>query len=364
MKKLFAAALCISMMLGMFTVYAQDSAMDIDRAVAYAVENSPATAQARADIEGKQYSVYKAKLTQKNYQNMDVSSIDMYYVIKGFAVKSAEVEYGAALRSLEEAKKDIEINVKNDFYTYLISVQEKKNAEENLKTANDRLVYAKTMLDAGTISQLDYMNFELLVQGCQMALSSAERNVDLNMTALKNTLGYPEDKALTVTGEFVYDADDVIIPAEEAISLSRKAPTYISLTEARNLSAEKFELAKNYYTTGMHEYRIEKAQYETAEASFETNVRSLDLNIKTMYSNLVGLKDKISYDTKNLEILKTTRDASFLKYQMGTMTAADYRDAEQDYNSARTQLLSSQLSYITTKLQYEKLYEEIPAQNN
>ena len=54
--------------------------------------------------------------------------------------------------------------------------------------------------------------------------------------------------------------------------------------------------------------------------------------------------------------LKSTTDAMFLRYEMGVVTANDYRQTQQEYFKAQNELQTLQLTYEINKMNYEGLF--------
>ncbi|MBP3361412.1 MAG: TolC family protein [Clostridia bacterium] len=361
MKKIIsfsaAAVLAVSCIIPAYAEGADSTSMTVQEAVDYALEHSLTIAKCKADVYGKKYEMAQAKINQNQLKDngyLEVSSIETGLALKGYAYEATKLSYEVAQRSMEDNKKTIEVQVKNDFYTYLDSVSSTELAKQNLESAQTRLASAEMKLKSGAISELDCKNFELSVKSAQNALNSAQRDMEVKLITLKNTMNYPADKELVPVGRLEFEYGE-LMTAEEAIKKSRSESTYLNIADSLELAKKRWQISSGFYIGTQNEYKSEKATYESAVADFTQNVNNLDLGIRQMYNGLLTLKENVECAEFSLEIQKSNAEAAYLKYEMGLVTANDYRETEQSYIKAQNELQELKLSYITTKLKYDNM---------
>jgi len=343
----------------------QTATMTVEQAIEYAKENSLVLAAKDAEIEKADYAYSEAYIAQKKFLKsvdneekkmyVEISDFDTGLLMKGYYKELAAFGQTVARRAKEDALVDIEINVKNMFYTYLNSVKDVELAENNLANTKVKLEAAKKRFETGAISQLDLKNFELSVTSAENTVKSKKRDMEMNLMTLKNTMNYPIEKPLIPVGEFAFEKGELMSP-EDAIKLSRTKNTYLNLTENLALSKKKMEMAVGYYTGSHISSKSAKASYNAEEVNYKNTVDSIDMGIRQMHNGLVTMLEQIDYYEDYLEVLKSNTEATYLKHEMGLMTAADYREAERGYFEAIHQLNSLELSYVTTKLAYDNVY--------
>lgn len=335
--------------------FAADGKITVDEAVSYALENSLEVKKYDAAIQNAKYQSYQAKMSKDNIGKMETVDSSTYLVATGYAYKAAQLQYTVAQRNAEDNKKAVAVQVKKDFYTYINSQTAVEIANQNLKNAEEKIASAKARLDNGSISQLDYKSFELIKKNAENSLKSAERTRDLNLIILKNTLNYPKNDELVPVGTVEYTPEEITAP-EKAIELSRETNSYLNINDSFNLAKERWTTAGKHFTSALYDYKIERATYESAEADYTLNINSLDTGIRSTYNSLVTLSENLDYMQSNVELLKDTAEAAYLKYEMGSMSASDYRDARQNFESAQNELQNLKLTYLTTKLSYDNIY--------
>ncbi len=358
MKKIittFALTAALSLPL---CVFADSTTMTVDEAVSYAIEHSDSFIKSNAEIQANTYSAYQTKATQSSLKKnpyLEDMSVDVYLSFKGYYHKASKLAATVAERAKADLIKSTERNVKNDFYTYLNSAVAVEIAEENLSITKERMAAAEKKLEMGTLSKLDCENFALARQNAENSYNQAIRTKEYNLIKLKNTINFPKDKELKPVGEFIYEGAMPTSP-EEAIEKSRSSNTYLNLKDAFELAKLKWANTSVYYTSTENNYKVEKATYEAAEADFRINVNNIDLNIINMYNSIVALREQVEYMQSYTAYLKSTTDAMFLRYEMGVVTANDYRQTQQEYFKAQNELQTLQLTYEINKMNYEGLF--------
>lgn len=371
-KTKFTAALLAGMMLfGGAGAFAEESgeaqpapaaaAMTVDDAIAYALEHSLVIASANSAITGKRYAASDARINKKQYEKsqekMDgsVTSLEQWLLASGLAVRAAEIQLDIATRNLETEKSKLRIQVRSDFYTYLSARDKVEIARTNLKSAQEKLNYAKVKKDSGAISELDYASFTLSVQDAQNQLNQAERAAALAEQKIKFTINYPQENKLTLLGEF--QAPSITVKdADSAISAAKSHVPYLNLQDSLTLAQDRWGRAQEWYTSAQPGYSTEKASFESAQADYQKNVNDLEYSIRSLFNELQNAGEQIGYTRENIALLQRRTDAAQLQYDLGMITANDLIDAQQQYFNAQNQLKDAELSYWIAALQYRAMY--------
>lgn len=336
--------------------------MTIDEATSYAIENSPSYKSKIASAKANEYSAKAAVKTYKNYHDSDsalsqmsISSFDMYLVRMGYVKDAAEMQLRVAQRACDSAEYDLKKQVKNDFYSYLNTKEKVKIAENNLKTAEERLVEATEKRKQGTISDIEFKTFEVSVIKAKNAVSQAKRTSEFALLTFKNTIGCKADEDIEISGSFERNTEKVLKP-EEVIARLDTNPNVMSLNESLVLAGEREKLAEKWYFSSENSYWTEKYTYEQAQHDYETNMNDMRKGIQELYNGLMTIDENITMLEANIELLKSNVDASKLQYELGMITANDYVENEQKYVDAQNQLIDLQLTEWITKLQYKSFY--------
>ncbi len=359
MKKIISIYIsAVMLFLCSSTVSAQMPApitMTIDDAVSYTLEHSTTLSKCNAAIISAEYQLYQAKSAKKNILKAESITSDSYLIASGYAQEAAQMQYEMSKRSKIITEQSVTVQLKKDFYSYLNSLEVIKNAENNLSNAEEKLKAAEYQFTSGAISELDYKNFQLLKINAQNSLNSAIRNKDILFRTLKNTMNYTEEAELIPVGSITYVPEEILDP-DSAILLSKDTPSYQNINDAFSLAERKWYLTKIHFTSATFNFKIEEAAYNTAISDRTESINNLELGIRQTYNSLITLSEQISALEFNLDILKNSAEASFLRFEMGSLSAASYNDTVQKYTTAENELQNLKLTYLTTKLTYENMY--------
>ncbi len=356
MKKIICGVLAAGMIFSAASAFAEN--MTVEQAVEYALENSYEFAKKDAEIRASRYTAYDASSAAKSLKKnpfLEVNSFDTYLVLQGYYSDSAKLAVTVAERGEEDLALTVANSVKNDFYTYLNSLRSEELAKENLSIAEENLEAAKVRQKSGTLSDLDFKSFELGLSAARAALGDAERTRKYNLEKLKTTINYKGETELVPVGEFVYKPTEPVA-YEKALELLKKSNTYLNLADSMALSEKRWYWAYRHYNANTNAYKVEKANFDKAKAEYEMNIKNLDLNILNMYNTLLGLKEQAEYLTEQTEYLKSTADAAYIRYEMGLVSAGDYRKIRQEYFSTQNELNKLELTYLVTNMSYELLF--------
>jgi len=369
MKKQIALILAALLLQGTVVSFAEEDStqqeilssvtMTVEEATEYALAHSLLLAAANAKYTAARYSKTDAAHTEEAYREAEMvaSSIDIGLITTGYYYRTAVRQTEIAKRNFQTQTNALKIQVQNDFYTYLNKKNKTALAEQNLLSAQEKAGYAKARLENGMITQNDCLRFELAAVAAQNAVNAAKRQEEIALRTLKDTMNFPQEKELLVNGTFVYTEQEYKTP-EEAITLSRTQNTYLNLCDAKIIAEERWKFAEEYYFTGQPGYTIEKMNYEASEAEFLQNVQKLDTGIYTTYHNLMSAKENIDYLRQNVELLKVDTEATYLRYEMGMLTANDYFDAQQRLFSMQNDLMDAELAYYIGVRNYSAMYSE------
>ncbi len=356
MKNIICTLLVSGMLLS--GVYAGAREMTVEQAVEYALSNSYEFAKKDAEIQAGKYTSYDAHNAYKSLKKnplLEVKSFDTYLVLQAYYKDAAKLSLTVSERAEADLVVSVSNSVKGDFYTYLNSLRSVELAEENLSVLAENLEAAKVRHNIGTLSALDLQSFELGVKSAELSLSSAKRTAEANLQKLKNTINYKEEEELTPIGSFKFQVKEPVA-YETAKELCLNSNTCINLKDNLTLAGKRWYWAYRFYSQAENAYKVEKANYQKAEADYNINIDNIKLNLLNMYNSLLTLKEQIELSGEQVNHLKNTADAMYLRYEMGQVTANDYRQTQQEYFKARNDLNSLELSYYITNLNYESLF--------
>lgn len=329
----------------------------IDDAVKYALENNKNLIALNETLTANEYALKGENQSYKYYRDNAIpsSAIGTYYIAVGYQVETAKYQIRKSKRDIVQNEYNIKMAVEKAFYEYLNKLKKIDIAKSNLENAKEKFNQAKVKNAQGTLSDLELSQFEVNVMSGENTLKSENRELEVYMLNLKNTIGYPLDEELKISGEFKLPEMDKTTP-EQAVEKSLTNVNMVELRDSYDLAALNYKVNINWYSGAQPQYYNAKATYEAATQQYNQSVNQNTISVITAYNNMAAAYDGVDYMQKQLEVTRKNIDAQKVRYDMGMITASDYIDgvnqlAELEINAADTSL-SAYLAALNYRAAY------------
>lgn len=334
------------------------SVYTIDDAIEYALKNNRNLIALNETLTANEYALRSENLTYKFYRDNDIASsaIGTYYVASGYQKEAAKYQIRNAKRNIVQNEYNIKTAVNKAFYEYLNKLKKVDIAKSNLENANEKLNQAKVKKTQGTLSELEFSQFEVNVLNAQNTLDSQTRELDVYMLNLKNTMGYPLDEELKISGEFKLPEMDKTTAAD-AVQKSLSNVTMVELNDSYDLAALNYTTNINWYSSNQPQYYTAKATYEAATQQYNQAVNQNTISVITAYNTMAAAYDGVNYIQKQLEVTRKSIDAQKLRYDMGMITAADYIDNVNQLAELELTAADTALGAYLASLSYRAAYD-------
>lgn len=366
MKKIFTLVLCAALTVPA-AVYAADAktadvtktVFTVSEATEYMLGNS---LELKAAEENVSYMELKQKADagmRKRLNSMGaaagVNDLNTMLVTGGYQVYSDGVQYDIAKRNLPETKYQLRMQLENKFYSCLNSDKKVVVALKALETAEENERIANAKAEAGIIGAIEAESFSLAVISAENDYNSAQRARDYMYSELKQLMGYPYEREITLTGTFERQPMNTTTLKTALDGLNKNA-NKLNLDAGLDLQKKLLDEYKALYTGSMVDYRAQKYAYAEAEAEYNENVGKLRLAVTNAYNTMVDTYDKLAYIDKSIELLEKQADAKRTTYELGMSTATEYITAVQQLDSLRLSLVDAELGAYLTSKGYEMSY--------
>lgn len=202
--------------------------LDLDQALAYALDHSFAIKQARERIReqegivttitaaalpsvaatataqksnlqsfqaGTQNSGQPVIIPSGRYWRMNVTARQAIYAGGGIrsSIKSAAFMRDAAILALQETINATLLDVRTRFYAVLLAREDIKVQEQNLELLQQQLRYATSHYDVGAVSRFEQLRAEVSLANARPALIKARNDLRLAVVDLRKAVGMPPD---------------------------------------------------------------------------------------------------------------------------------------------------------------------------
>lgn len=334
----------------------ESATVTLDQAKEYAKQHDLDLKAAQDNITKCKYAIYQEKQTKKNYEkNPEVSSVGQYLYLNGYMLRTAEMQMRMAERAVVQKEYILNMNVEKSFYGYLNENNKYDLAQKSLENAKQQRDEAKVKLDQGSIAQLEYQSYELAVSGAQMKFNNALRSRDYALESLKNTMTFPANGTLRVTGEFTtYPMDDM--PLDEALERNANNIDMVNLKESFENEADKFDAYSRFYFPNSFDFQQQKAVYAAAESNYQKSVNAKRLEVINTYNTMVSAYENLDYMQQSVALQEQQLKASKLRYEMGMVTTSDYIKETISFDDLKNSYSDAELNARLASLNYHATY--------
>lgn len=197
--------------------------LDLEYALAFALDNSFAIRQAKERIKeqegvvlevrsaqipnvsasgGYQRSAVEVGPTGENrYWSFNVTARQNLYTggAVSASVKAQQLSLDAAILSFQAVINDALLDVRTRFYTVLLSREKIKVQEQNVELLQRQLQDVKNRFEAGTVSNFEVLRAEVALANAQPALITARNDYRLAIETLRQAIGYTTTSEPNVT---------------------------------------------------------------------------------------------------------------------------------------------------------------------
>ncbi|MBP3710151.1 MAG: TolC family protein [Treponema sp.] len=282
-------------------VTAQDIALTIDDAVQYASENNISIAQSKITLDAlkrtKNYSWNSispslslggnmmfpldedARKAQYDYSMSFTGAINITLSPSIYSsIQTAVLNYQNGLLAYDEAKRQIELNVRIAFYHLLYEQEYIAQQERNMQTAEQQYNQNRRKYESGQLSELDMLSSQVAYERLKPTLEAAEITYKNDMALFKQTLGIDQAVAVALTGS-LDDAlllDDIIaeLSAENTPSV-QSAENNVKIAKA-TLTARRLAAWGPTVSAG---WSYGKSKLKPSDTVSTTNAFSISVSI-------------------------------------------------------------------------------------
>lgn len=317
----------------------------------------------------------------------------------------------ARLDRLQELEKQGDLEMKRavlttvgDVITLYYTIVEQQNMlsalDSNIHISNERLRTAQNRFSIGKAAKLEVLNVQVnLNEDVSMRLRQAEtvKNLKTSLNGLlarELDIDFSVDTLVTIDGALVYadllDQADRFNPDLQLIVLNKrlaeldlkniKAARYpvIRLNTGYNFSQSESSLGFvaqsnsrgfNYGVTAAvnifdgfnqrRNERIAKIQIDNAGLLIEQQRLLVQTNLRTAYETYLTNLELVKLEEKNEDIARQNLNITLAKYTIGSISAVEFRDAQENFIAALSRFNTAQLQAKLSEVQLKELIGQI-----
>lgn len=320
------------------------------------------------------------------------------------AVTLLKKDYELGEISYIQAKKSLDVEVKSIFYNIIVLEEQIRLLEDNLKTMKTRYEQTSLNFNAGLVTELELLKAQVSYENLKPELNNLNNLYNSTIVSFKTMLGVESSVDIKISGEiepelnsYTYEeAIDMAVKnnldlnsinksiefyaAQKKATFSRNFLPVLSIEyESINrlndpfgsgrLKADNFADDAGNLTLGLF-YSFGALFPQSAE---RIEIEEIDRSIRDMRlqeeSILDGMKLQVTnyIDTLNnslkiqeglqLTVLLAEKSLNIIEiaYRSGTAVLLEVENAQNEYKTARLELLKEKYNYINNKLKLEAI---------
>lgn len=411
-----------------FCMFADDSVIiTLDKAVSLALENN-------LDLQAEKYNLTTKKRSRDTagnafypsistgasvyrYNNQPESTDNTWNLSASVSakldinlalfdgIKYLIQDYNSGLISYEDARKQLERDVKKEFYNLILLRENIKINKQSIKTAEERYNQALVNYKNGLAPELDVLSAQVSYENLKPTLKDVENDYAAEELAFKQLLGLERNSSIDLKGDiksekYSFDLENLI-----SKNLSNRLDIQsLSAEIAKQKTNIKSQIHQNYMPTLSLAYTLDPAYSNEAfdsgwfndvekdwsqqsgmftisvsmsldsflpGSSQSTNIKNTDDQIKQAELELKSALQAASTEIQtlvmglekslasleslelNLKLAEKTYNLASQSYRAGTMEYLDLKDIDDELQSAKYAVLQERYSYVSGLLDLE-----------
>ena len=317
-------------------------------------------------------------------------------------IRLLKSDYEAGLLSYEDASRQLERDVRKQYYNLLAFGRNISIQEANLELAQKRLEQARDNYENGLIPELDVLSAEVKLASLQPAMNGVYAGYDSLMLQFKYLLGLDRGAELELNGDLTtdmynLDSEDLIrrfLPNRMDIRiLDQQIQTleYTKRASAMNYNTPTLNLGYSWGISGSNadttalgapidpwtnfadsgrlslglqwkfdgfipgsstDVQLKELQdsIDNLKLTREMAVEAAGMEITKYVNDLATARKTIEANTSSVELARRNYELTEEAYQVGTRELLDVETQQQAYLEAQQQLLEAQYDYIAALL--------------
>jgi outer membrane protein TolC len=312
-------------------------------------------------------------------------------------ISKARSEYEAGLLSYEQARQELELQVRKLFYQILLLDANRELAAQTLESARLRYKQSAALSAAGQAPKLDELSARVDLENQKPAVRSAQISYENALDSLKTALGIPHEETVVLEGSLEsalgntvrYDGQKGDTPETAALRKSIQAleaqkkaaqdsaylpslnlswrtnPLYSSNSKTWNDSGS-FSVSLGIALDNFLPWSPAKTQIDSLDDSIRSSRLKLSETLRNREDRIEQYRRTIEKTLETIEALKLNVELARTAYNLYTDAyrkgAADYqqlRSAGDSLSQAENKVLQEQYNLISAILDLEK--EQAPS---
>ena len=168
----------------------------LDDCIGYALEHNTDIATGELEVESGKISLNTARMSRLPDVSASLGS-NVYFGRSPSEIDKAKIDFEAATRNLELARKNISLNIASLFLQVMYDKELVSIAQSQLELSSSQLELSKGQFESGRVSHSEVVRNESLVASDRASLVQNENTYSLALLDLRQAMNLPDSIAIT-----------------------------------------------------------------------------------------------------------------------------------------------------------------------
>lgn len=261
---------------------------------------------------------------------------------------------------------DLVVNISKAYYDVMLSIEQLNIINEDINRLSESLKDAYALYQSGVTDMTDYKRATISLNNSLSQKKNAEESIKAKISYLKQLMGYPEEKPLTLNSNISKMKEDVLLDTLQTLNIYDRIEYQLLQT---NLKLQRSLISYNRLSflpslSAFANYNI-AYQNDSFSELYKTAYPNSTVGLSLVFPIFQGAKRVENIKKANLEFERLSLDTLNIRNQINTeytSAISDYKSNLTEYRNTLQNIEIAQAVYNTIKLQYNqgiKTYLEV-----
>lgn len=259
-----------------------------------------------------------------------------------------------AIRQLQDTQNQV-IAGAESLYIALLEMQNNRNIlERKLASTNRTVQEMQTRYNLGQISALQLHQVTAGLDALKSGIATLDMNLNNYTAQMELMVGAQQTGKLVLAEAPDVTAEQVSAMDYEKDLATAKEKSYELYDAKKTLDDARKDFNKEVvkYVPGFYKRVILERQWEATQLTYENTVQNFELKFRTMFNSVADYQQIVAAKESALSLQQDTFQATELKYQQGKISKNDYLAAQDDLESAKTDVITAKHNLFTAYRTY------------
>lgn len=304
--------------------------------------------------KGQQFLIAYGQGDSYSYAAMDQMYSSLRETFDDLKDGDIQQDSADAIRQLQDTQNQV-IAGAESLYIALLEMQNNRNILERKLAATNRTVQEmQTRYNLGQISALQLHQVTAGLDALKSGIATLDMNLNNYTAQMELMVGAQQTGKLVLAEAPDVTAEQVAAMDYEKNLATAKEKSYELYDAKKTLDDARKDFNKEVvkYVPGFYKRVILERQWEATQLTYENTVQNFELKFRTMFNSVADYQQIVAAKESALSLQQDTFQATELKYQQGKISKNDYLAAQDDLESAKTDVITAKHNLFTAYRTY------------